>query len=142
MKYFFTLILSVCTVLASESDAIRVEILEKIFGGLSLKEEIIVWSDNEDILKYFTQKEHYKTVEYCIDANFIVLEFTSQMSVECLKKNIFVLNYNLLKELPQSFGALFWKKGRPNIILVEPRIKSSKIKVSQDLEPYMEAQIW
>jgi hypothetical protein len=47
-----------------------------------------------------------------------------------------------LKEIPKSFGSMFWKKGRPNIVLIESRIKEQKISISKELEIYIEERIW
>lgn len=44
--------------------------------------------------------------------------------------------------MPQSFGALFWKKGRPNIVIIAPRAKERAIEISQKLNEYVEEKIW
>lgn len=142
MKFIIIFILSLSLLHATGSSVIRVQILEKIFSGISVEEEIVIWSDNRDILQIFEEHARYKTAQNCRDANFVILENSSDINKKCLDKNIFVLNYKLLTDLPQSFGALFWKKGRPNIILIEPRTKANSIKISQELEPYLEEQIW
>ena len=142
MKLFITFLLSFSILFASDGGVIRVQILEKIFSGLSIEEEIVIWTDNKNLLDIFEEHERYKVTQDCQDANFVILENSSDLKPVCLDKNIFVLNYTLLTDLPQSFGALFWKKGRPNIILLEPRIKANSIKVSKELEPYLEERIW
>jgi hypothetical protein len=37
---------------------------------------------------------------------------------------------------------MFWKKGRPNIVIIEPRIKEQNISISKKLDIYKEEKIW
>jgi hypothetical protein len=52
------------------------------------------------------------------------------------------LDYYLLDKIPQSFGAFFWKKGRPNIVFIKPRLKQQSLELSSELKPYIEEQVW
>jgi len=58
------------------------------------------------------------------------------------KPKVFVLDYNLLSKIPESFGAFFFKKGRANIVLLAPVLKKQNIKVSKALDEYVEEKIW
>jgi hypothetical protein len=127
---------------SSKSEGIRVKIITKILSEISINDTIKVWSDNKEILNRLQINNKIKVEKECIDSNVIILEHKDNLEELCGDKYIFVLNYKLLSDIEQSFGALFWKKGRPNIIILEPRIKTQGISVSQDLEPYIEEQIW
>ncbi len=142
MKFIIGFVFSASILFAIESYTIKAEIIKNIFSGLIVEEEIVIWSDNKHILNSIKRNDTHKTSEECIDANFIVLEVSSDIQLECLDKKIFVLSYEMLNDLPQSFGALFWKKGRVNIILLEPRLKERSIEVSKELVPYMEEKVW
>ncbi|MCW8895887.1 MAG: hypothetical protein OQK48_08310 [Sulfurimonas sp.] len=142
MKAIITLLFSSLVLLASETNHLQVKILETIITNIHLDKNIVVWSDNKNLLAELKKHNVLLTTNICEDATVIILQDKRKLEKECSSKHIFVLNYNSLSHVPQSFGALFWKKGRPNIVLIEPRIKSQLIKISKDLEPYLEERVW
>ncbi|EHP29231.1 hypothetical protein SMGD1_0704 [Sulfurimonas gotlandica GD1] len=143
MKLFATFIFLAFVSFASESsDNLRVQILEKIITEISVNKEIKVWSDNKNILNTLKSHNILNTTDNCEDASIIILQEQNNLLEECSSKTIFVLNYEMLSEIPKSFGALFWKKGRPNIVILKSRIKAQSIQVSNDLKPYLEEKIW
>ncbi len=141
MKFLILSLLSALILSASNINT-QVKILEKIVSEISLKEQITIWSDNKDILSQLQKNKKFKTTKYCQNATFVILKDKDHLLKVCNSAHIFVLNYKLLSDIPQSFGALFWKKGRPNIVILESRIKAQNITVSQNLEPYLEEKIW
>ncbi len=142
MKFMISFVFSASMLFALESSIIKAEIINSVFSGLVVEKEMVIWSDNKDILKSIKSNKIHKTSIKCMDANFIILETFSDIDRRCLDKHIFVLSYEMLNELPQSFGALFWKKGRVNIILIEPRLKEKSIEASSALKPYIEEKVW
>lgn len=143
MKKLFLLLFLALTLFANqEKEMIQAQILEKIFQNIVIKKEIILWSDNKTLLKEFEKKGHFKTTDDCREATLLIVEQTKNLPKQLCQKAIFVLDYALLKEIPESFGSMFWKKGRPNVVLIESRFKLHEIKVSQELEMYVEEKIW
>jgi len=144
MKFLLISFLSALILFASESSPVhhKVVILEKVISELSVKQEIKIWSDNKKILDELKSNNNYKTVKNCKNATIIILEEKNKLPKTCSNKHIFVLSYQLLSEIPQSFGALFWKKGRPNIVILKPRIKAQHIIANSSLNPYLEEKVW
>jgi len=142
MKFILLYLFSALILAANGLNHHKIKIIEKIFSEISINKELIIWSDNEQLLKEVQGDDNYKTSSNCIDANILIIEKKENIPNECKNKYIFVLNYKLLSDVPQSFGALFWKKGRPNIVIIEPRIKTQLIKVSKNLDPYLEEKVW
>ena len=144
MKLLLTYFLSVLILFATESspEHNKVVILEKVLSELSIKQEIKIWSDNKEILAELKNHNNYKTVQSCENATIIILENKDKLIKACSNKHIFALNYQLLSDIPQSFGALFWKKGRPNIVILKPRIKAQHIVANISLNPYLEEKVW
>lgn len=136
------LLLSLFAFASDHASDIKVEILEKIFSSISLGKELVIWSDNKDLSVEFQQKGNFKTTDICKDATLLILENKKNLDRECHNKAIFVLEYTLLKDIPQSFGAMFWKKGRPNIVILAPRVKEQSIGVSETLSDYIEERVW
>ncbi|MDD5373395.1 MAG: hypothetical protein PHO62_08225 [Sulfurimonas sp.] len=127
---------------ADNTHAIKAEILEKIFANISMKKELIIWSDDKELIGEFDKKGTFTTTTHCKDATLLILENKKNIEKVCHEKAVFVLDYALLKEIPQSFGAIFWKKGRPNIVILAPRAKAQSIIVSDKLDDYVEDKIW
>lgn len=138
-----TLLLAFSLFASDNKDAIRAQIIEKIISNISIHEVITVWSDNKELIAEFRKSSNIITTDDCDKANIVVVEDAKNIEDEdCKNKPIFVLNYNLLKELPESFGAFFWKKGRPNIVIIKPRTLSQGIIIEKELEAYVEEKIW
>jgi len=141
MKHFILYILLNIVLLASDINPQKVKILEVILNEISIDSSKIIWSDNNTLLNDIKANNILHTVADCKSANIIILE-KNILPIECKNKYIFVLDYKLLSEIDTSFGALFWKKGRPNIIILEPRIDKQSIKIKDKLKPYLEERIW
>jgi hypothetical protein len=143
MKIFITLILSALIIFAHDkSEHLKVQILETIIVNISVESGKKVWCDDKTIFDELKDHKKIEMVKSCKDASIVILKDIDNINGECSDKHIFTLDYKLLSEVKQSFGALFWKKGRPNIVILEPKIKTQKITVSEELEPYLEEKIW
>jgi hypothetical protein len=141
-KLFLLLFLTLALFADQGKDAIQAQILEKIFQNIEINKEIILWSDNKTLLKEFEKKRRFKTTKECHEATLLVVEQMENLPKQFDKKAIFVLDYALLKEIPESFGSMFWKKGRPNVVLIKSRFKTHGIKISQELVMYVEEKVW
>jgi hypothetical protein len=138
-----TLLLTFSLFASDNKDATRAQIIEKIISNISINEVITVWSDNKELIAEFRKSSNIITTDDCDKANLVVVEDAKSIEdKDCKNKPIFVLNYNLLKDLPESFGAFFWKKGRPNIVIIKPRTLSRGITVHKELEAYVEERVW
>ncbi len=126
----------------SSSNEIKYAILNKIVSGIVQNDTLRIWSDNEAINDALRSTELYQVVPTCDAADIIILENEEFLFKSCKKGNIFVLSYELLNKLPQSFGAFFWKKGRPNVVFIESRIEAQGLILSDRLTPYVEEKVW
>lgn len=143
MKKFLLLLTLALTLLADGKQyAIKAQILEKIFQNIETNKELVIWSDNKTLMEEFEKIGHFKTADDYRGASLLIIEEKNNFPKDIYKKAVFVLDYDLLKEIPQSFGSMFWKKGRPNIVLIEPRAKKHNIKISKELEMYVEERVW
>ncbi|OHE00510.1 MAG: hypothetical protein A2513_06815 [Sulfurimonas sp. RIFOXYD12_FULL_33_39] len=143
MKIFISILFLILVTSASEQKyAIKAQILEKVFANISIGKDFIIWSDNKELLFELKKSKNFTTSINCENATMIILEDKKNLEKNCINKPIFVLEYNLLSEVSQSFGAIFWKKGRPNIIILSPRAKKLSIDISQKLNEYVEEKVW
>jgi len=100
-----------------------------------------IWSDNATIRRSFRELG-YSIVNDAEDADLIILKNAASLRKDHIKSKVFVLGYDLLNEIPQSFGAFFWKKGRPNIVFISSRIRKEHLKLSKELQEYEEERVW
>lgn len=137
---FFT----IASFASEERVDIKAQILEKILSSISIDETITIWTDDEELLLEFKKSSFLILTDECAVATLIVVAHKKniQDNEDCKNKPIFVLNYELLKDIPESFGAFFWKKGRPNIVIIEPRTQLQNIIVSSELDAYKEEKVW
>lgn len=143
MKALIFVLLLALSLLASDSSTdLEVKIIERVLGKISIDKEKVIWSDNKEICDAIEKNKLIKTTQNCQEAAIIVLQDKKNLSKKCHHTIVFVLDYALLSQVPKSFGAFFWKKGRPNIVILKPRLKSLFIQASNDLNPYLEDKIW
>ena len=142
MRYILILLFSALLLYANNTIHPHAKILEKIILEISIEDVVKVWSDNNDILNGLRRQGRLETTIKCEEANIIILDEQKNLTQQCNSKHIFVLHYDLLLKIDTSFGALFWKKGRPNIVIIEPKIKAQSISITKKLEPYLEEKVW
>jgi len=143
MRALILLLLFTLSSLASETSLnLQVKIMEKVLNEISINKERIIWSDNKTICKSFKKSNLIQTTPDCKQATIIILQDKNNLPKECAHCIVFVLDYELLSKVPKSFGAFFWKKGRPNIVILKSRLKGLSIQASSALEPYLEEKIW
>lgn len=141
MKIIILLLIAIVT-FASDTVHFQAKILEKVLSDISTPKELKIWTDDTKILNELKDHKVLNMVNTICDSNLVIIKNKKHLSKECKADFIFVLQYNLLNEIPNSFGAMFWKKGRPNIVIIEPRINKQNISISKDLEPYLEERVW
>ncbi|MEA3330063.1 MAG: hypothetical protein U9Q29_00010 [Campylobacterota bacterium] len=142
-KIIFLLSISITLLFASNSsDELKLKILKNIISGIENSKPMTVWSDDEEIMSAFYLSKKFVVVDRYEDAKMIILSKKSNLPKRRRGKHIFVLDYNLLYEIPESIGAFFWKKGRPNIVFLKSRIEEQSLKLSANLKPYLEEKLW
>jgi len=133
----FILTFITITVLFGDKLELESRILVSILKNLQTNEKKIIYSDDKKLLKLLD--DNFITTDDLDRANFLLLRSKRDYRG---KKYIFTLNYQLLREIPQSIGAFFFKKGRANVILIKSRMKKLNIKTTKQLKPYIEEELW
>lgn len=142
-KILSVIIFSTVLLFAGSGDSkLKIEILKKVVTGIQYNETMKIWSDDPKIMAAFHSAKQFNVAGRCEEADIIILKDKENLPEVCLRANVFVLNYKLLNDIPKSFGAFFWKKGRPNIVLIEPRVKKCDIALSEELLAYVEEKVW
>lgn len=124
------------------NDATRRDIIEMILSNISIKKDMFIWCDNTSLQNELKKSSLLRVVDKKEHATLLIIESKGSIDKSCSNKPVFALEYNILKEIPQSFGAMYWKKARPNIVFIAPRVSSMGIDVSPKLSSYIEDSIW
>jgi hydroxymethylpyrimidine/phosphomethylpyrimidine kinase len=107
------------------------------------KEKLYVYvygKDAEKVIMYSTVLVETKNIE---EADFILAstKINPDKKIKNSKKPIIGMKYFLLKD-ENVIGAIFWHKGRPNIVFIRKRLKKFKIEPPKVLEKYIEDRVW
>jgi len=143
LKFIIFILLTTSFLFASSSgDNIKLKILQNICMGIKSSKNMKVWSDEEVVKDSFLSFNKFEVVSDFKEADLIIIKNNFASLDKYKNKHIFVLDYNLLSKIPNSFGAFFWKKGRPNIVFIKSRLDEQKLQLASELEPYIEEKVW
>ena len=81
-------------------------------------------------------------VASCEQADIVIVNSINQVESKCMNKTVLVTRYNLLSQVEQAVGALYWQKGRPNLLFLKGRLGSRGIALGNDYSPYIEEKLY
>ena len=125
-----------------QANELKMQILRNICHCIKEESKMRLWSDDAKVLEAFKNSSHFSVAKSLEEANFVILNKKPKDVGRYVNKHIFVLDYDMLSDIPESFGAFFWKKGRPNIVFIKPRVEKQSLKLSPELSKYIEEKIW
>ncbi len=99
------------------------------------KIKVVTSSDLKYILKYSKILSHTLS---CKKAHILVTG-DERLLKKCNKPAI-VTKYYLLKKYKNAIGAIYWKKGRPNVVFVKDRLEQFNIKLPDRYRKYLERE--
>ena len=103
------------TTILNANNRYELKLYEKVLPFVFHKTPLIVFADKDanEILKY---SKKFKIVTKCKKAVVILIgsDFLD-IPDECKDKPIFSTSYRSFKNSENSFGAFYWRKGRPQI---------------------------
>jgi len=129
-KLFISLFLFITCV---KADVVYSKLHEKIFEGIfPNKKEILIYNIGNPIYKFKNIK--YTKEIYKSDIIFISEYYRIHI---INNKPIFASSLFQLKYYKNAIGALYWNKGKAEIILLKDRLKEHNLKVADYLEKYI-----
>ncbi len=132
-KIIFSFFIIVTALYSASSES---KIIKLIFNSL-YDNNITIYTTNKD--KIQTLKEAgFLVASTCSKANIV---YASKKPKECEDKPLFTDNYHTFIEEKDAIGAFYWKKGRPNILFLKPRLDKFGLKVPTKLKKYVMDEI-
>ncbi len=127
-----------------EEIQLEVKILEKISIDISKKDKVNVFvlGYNPKYLRKYSKV--FKIVQDCSIADIIIAKENDDNILAQCPRNVpgIALNYALLKEDEIFIGALFWYKGRPNLVFIKSRLEKFRINLPKSYSKFIEERIW
>jgi hypothetical protein len=133
----FTFFLSISSN-SAPLEQIKAKIVYTVAHILTQKDDIKIFTDDNEFDCIFSQKMHIKKAEDCTDADVIITNDIDNLSKKCSNSLIIVTNYRDFMRCKNAAGAIFWQKGRVNILLKRERLKKMHIKITKDMENFLE----
>lgn len=133
MKHFFLIVsLFMMTVVHALDEESTLKLYEKLLSVLvPQKTSIQVYISDPDYRDAFKKEGKVVLVERLADADFVLL--TDYPTLERYRQFhkthpehspvIFTTKYRLLKDCTDAVGALYWRKGRSQLLFIAPRLK-------------------
>ncbi|RLJ70864.1 hypothetical protein BCF55_1149 [Hydrogenivirga caldilitoris] len=148
---FLLLVFGVCPVFAdvglrsANPEELEVKILEKLFKDMLQRKEVnvLVLGDRKESYERNIREysDKLRTVESCKEANILLIAGdTKSIPEECLNKPIFSTKKENINLFKNCLGAFYWKKGRPNIILIKERLEERGIRLPSEYERFIEPE--
>ncbi len=112
-------------------------LLKQTTQALTKKENPKIFLYDKKKLSLELDNNLLNIVQKCEEADIVLLSSVDDLPRKCMKK---ILLSTYIPSLQQNniLGALFWHKGRPNIILYEKKLKQKHIKLDSSFNKYIE----
>jgi hypothetical protein len=140
MKKILILLFLPFYLFASNVNDIKASIIEQIAKVLHPNEEkliICILDDTYDFLK--SSIHHMKIVDECTHADLVIAKQIEDVSPYCQQDKFIILTkYQEYKQSDIPIGALFWQKGRPNLIFSKKRLLEFSMKLPASFSRYIE----
>ena len=117
---------------------LEAKIISKISAS-SLKEKVKLYIPDISKQEQEIYSKHFDLTKNCESANFI-FDKRGLINTSCAKadKLFFTNNYKKLIANDKYYGAFFWNKSRPNIVLIKQRLQNNHITLPQEYSQFIE----
>ena len=133
-KIILTLLLLFSVLNANDNLTLKLyeKVLTSIFHSQSIK--VFVDSDTREILQ---QSNRFEIVDTCDKSVVVLVGKFSKLSEICKDKPLFSTDYRSFKHTPNSFGAYYWRKGRPQLTFKRRTLEKYHLSLPLALEKYV-----
>ncbi len=138
LKYLFIILFFTNIAFATSLDNVKKQILYNISYLLTHKQKVKIYIDNKEFNNLSKFNNKIIRVKNCNDAEIIIIDNISKLPKNCLNKIIISSTFSTFKNNPYVTGAIFWQKGRVNIIFKKNKVLEFTAKLDKDLEKYLD----
>lgn len=122
-----------------DASSIKVNLIDNIINLLFPNQKISLFSQDKEYIAG-NESKYFVVVDDCSDAKIIIVKSMKSISKKCLKKirYIIVTSYGSYKEDAHPIGAIFWQKGRLNLIFRKKRLEELSLSLPKRYNKYIE----
>lgn len=133
------LFLIIVSTLLFSKENYELKLYEKILPSIFTKQRPIVVYAQGEVATILRQSTMFRVVQRCEDSVVVLVgrDF-KDLSSQCQSKPLFATSYRSFKDLSNSFGAFYWRKGRPQIKFKEDAVIRMKLKLPMSLQKYLQ----
>lgn len=130
----------------SVPEELEVKILQKLFLDILKKKEVRVFLVGDKRERYRKNIERFakklKVVDSCKDADItLIAGFVDKFPRDCLEGLLFSTKRENLFKFRNCLGAFYWKKGRPNLVLIRERLEKHRIELPSEYDRFIESEV-
>jgi len=107
------------------------QILPSIF-----KDEILIYTDSKS-KELLEQSKILQIVDSCNEANLLIGKSFEELDELCKQTPYFATSYKSYKTNKKSFGAFYWRKGRPQLKFKKEVIEELNLTLPDNLKKYV-----
>lgn len=111
---------------SSESKIIKL-IFDSLYGG-----DVSIYTKDSKKVDIINEAG-FKLVDSCSQADIV---YSSKKLKGCNNKPLFTDNFKVFSKNKNAIGAFYWKKGRPNILFLKPRLDKFNLTLPLKLKKY------
>ncbi len=117
------------------NDNYELQLYEKVLPTIFRSSSIKVFT-NDNVKNILKDSKKFIIVPKCQQADLLMISNKSDLLVNCKNKPIFAMSYRCFNLSNNSFGAFYWRKGRPQIKFRLKIIKKFNLYLPQSLKRY------
>ena len=118
-----------------KSKVLEVKIIENIIKGIKNKNTVCFFNIDEETKKVFTFSEKLKISKKCEKADIMLIKELEKP--KNFKKPAFALDYISFKNCLNCIGGFFWRKGRPQIVLIKENLDKFNLKINKEFQKFI-----
>lgn len=120
---------------------IKAQIILSIAHLVTHKKIVKIYVDDPSFLDIFKNSGYIKRVSNCFQADVVITKNSQNIKKQCKKKQINIIS-TTYKDYKQNsdidFGAFFWQKGRPNMLINSKIIQKRSISLPRSYFKYLD----
>ncbi len=120
---------------------IKAQIILNIARLVTHKKTVKIYVDDPSFLDIFKNNNDIKRVSNCFQADVVITKNSQNIKKQCKKKQINIIS-TTYKDYKQNsdidFGAFFWQKGRPNMLINSKIIQKRSISLPRSYYKYLD----
>lgn len=129
------LILSLTIGLLS-NDNYELKLYQSLLPELFQKENLIVYTQESDQVDIIQHSSILKISYHCSDADLVIGKKLDDLPEDCYGKPIFATSYRSYKNSENTFGAFYWRKGRPQVQFKQDVLRRYNLYLPLNLQKY------